>query len=125
MMSKLGFHLETETQLVSGLVQFGAVDVAGESDGDAIPQLLLVTHTNLRGRMEFSGLAAEYCLCSPHLAVGINLGPDGRVLVQSKLAPDGKVGGSADGAAAGNSGLQLGAVLQVDTSTEGLQILLP
>ena len=62
-MSKLGFHLETETQLVSGLVQLGAINVAGESDGDAIPQLLLVTHTNLRGRMEFSGLAAEYCLC--------------------------------------------------------------
>ena len=42
MMSKLGFHLETETQLVSGLVQLGAVNVAGESHGDAIPQLLLV-----------------------------------------------------------------------------------
>ena len=46
--SNLSLHLQTETELVAGLVQLGAVNVAGESHGDAVSQLLLVAHTNLR-----------------------------------------------------------------------------
>ena len=54
------------------------------------------------------------------LAVGVDLGPDGRVLVQGVLAADGEVGAAADGAARGDAGLQLGAVLQVDATSEHL-----
>ena len=102
---------------MAGLVQLGAVNVAGESHGDAVSQLLLVAHTDLRGK-KLSGLLTRQGVCSSHLAVGVNLGPDAGVLVQSKLGADGKVGCSSDGAAAGNSGLQLRTVLQVDSSTE-------
>ena len=108
---------------MSRLVQLGAVNVAGESHGDAVSQLLLVAHTDLRGRMSFRGSNNEAGVES-YLAVGVHLGPDGGVLVQSELAADGEVGGSSDGAAAGHSSLQLGAVLQVDPSTEGLQIMM-
>ena len=54
------------------------------------------------------------------LAVGVHLGPDGRVLVQGVLAADGEVGAAADGAARGDAGLKLGAVLQVDATSEHL-----
>jgi len=83
---------------VTRLVELGAVKVAGDSKSDPVPQLLLVTQTDL--------------------AVGIDLGPQAGVLVQSVLAADGKAGGSSDGAVAGDSGLQLGAVLQEDASSE-------
>ena len=115
----LGFHLETETELVAGLVQLGAVNVAGQSHGDPVPQLLLVAHSDLRNSI-CSGLLQDN-LCSHYLAVGVDLSPDAGVLVQSKLAADGEVGSSSDGAGAGHSSLQLGTVLQVDSSTEGLQ----
>lgn len=80
------------------LVELGAVKVAGDSKSDPVSQLLLVTQTDL--------------------AVGIDLGPQAGVLVQSVLAADGKARGSSDGAVAGDSGLQLGAVLQEDASSE-------
>jgi len=83
---------------VTRLVELGAVKVAGDSKSDSVSQLLLVTQTDL--------------------AVGIDLGPQAGVLVQSVLAADGKARGSSDGAVAGDSGLQLGAVLQEDASSE-------
>jgi len=83
---------------VTRLVELGAVKVAGDSKSDPVSQLLLVTQTDL--------------------AVGIDLGPQAGVLVQSVLAADGKARGSSDGAVAGDSGLQLGAVLQEDASSE-------
>jgi len=83
---------------VTRLVELGAVKVAGHSHGDAVPQLLLVAQTDL--------------------AVGIDLSPEAGVLVQSELAADGKARSPSNGAAAGDSSLQLGAVLQVDSSTE-------
>ena len=36
---------------MAGLVHLGAVNVAGQSHGDAVSQLLLVAHTNLMGKM--------------------------------------------------------------------------
>jgi len=95
---QLGRHLQTESQLVARLVQLGAVQVAGQSQGDSVPQLLLVTQTNL--------------------AVGVHLGPQTGVAVQGKLAADGGTRSSSHSAAAGNSSLELGAVLQVDSSTK-------
>ena len=38
---------------MSGLVQLGAVNVAGESHGDSVSQLLLVTHTDLTGNRNY------------------------------------------------------------------------
>ena len=98
------------------LVELGAVKVAGDSKSDPVPQLLLVTQTDLRsGKCQI--VMTDYSQCS-HLAVGIDLGPQAGVLVQSVLAADGKAGGSSDGAVAGDSGLQLGAVLQENASSE-------
>ena len=50
MTSNLGLHLQAEAELVAGLVQLGAVNVAGEGHGNAVPQLLLVAHADLRGK---------------------------------------------------------------------------
>ena len=98
------------------LVELGAVKVAGDSKSDPVPQLLLVTQTDLRsGKCQI--VMTDYKQYS-YLAVGIDLGPQAGVLVQSVLAADGKAGGSSDGAIAGDSGLQLGAVLQEDASSE-------
>ena len=44
-----------------------------------------------------------------YLTVGVDLGPDGGVLVQVILAADGEGGAAAHGAGPGNAGLQGGA----------------
>ena len=43
----LGLHLEADAELVSRLVQLGAVQVGGKGDGAAVPDLLLVAQANL------------------------------------------------------------------------------
>ena len=47
----LSSHLKAEAELMAGLVHLGAVNVAGQSHGDAVSQLLLVAHTDLRNKI--------------------------------------------------------------------------
>merc|ERR1719394_529169 len=99
----LSLHLKAEAKLVSRLVQFVAIEVAGQGHGEAISQLLLVAQTNL--------------------TVGVNLGSDRGILVKSIFASNGKVGSSSNSTGAGNSSLQLGVVLQINTSSKHLQVI--
>ena len=59
-----------------------------------------------------------------YLAVSVDLGPDGGVLVQGVLAADGEGGATAHGAGPGDAGLQGGAVLQVNTASVNLKMAL-
>ena len=56
------------------------------------------------------------------LTVGVNLGSDRSILVKSIFASNGKVGSSSNSAGAGDSSLQLGVVLQIDTTSKHLNI---
>jgi len=101
--ASLSLHLEGASDLVSGLVQLGAIQESRQSHSDTGSQGLLVAQTNLAGV--------------------INLSSNAGIITKVILATNSKVCVAGSGCVDGDTGFESGPNLVVDTTTEDLSVV--